>query len=49
MIGHSKGGAMANIAATRFVAAGLKPYVCTFEARALRRSDVRRRLRRRRC
>lgn len=30
--GHSKGGAMANIAATRFVAAGLKPYVCTFEA-----------------
>lgn len=30
--GHSKGGAMANIAATRFVAAGIKPYVCTFEA-----------------
>jgi hypothetical protein len=30
--GHSKGGAMANIAATKFVAAGLKPYVCTFEA-----------------
>jgi hypothetical protein len=32
VIGHSKGGAMANIAATRFVAAGLKPYVCTYEA-----------------
>ena len=30
--GHSKGGAMANIAATKFAAAGLKPYVCTFEA-----------------
>ncbi|HWF77502.1 MAG TPA: lipase family protein [Caulobacteraceae bacterium] len=30
--GHSKGGAMANIAATKFAAAGMKPYVCTFEA-----------------
>ena len=30
--GHSKGGAMANIAAAKFALAGLKPYVCTFEA-----------------
>jgi hypothetical protein len=30
--GHSKGGAMANIAAMKFVAAGYKPYLCTFEA-----------------
>jgi hypothetical protein len=30
--GHSKGGAMANIAAVKFVAAGYQPYVCTFEA-----------------
>jgi hypothetical protein len=30
--GHSKGGAMAAIAAMKFVAAGLSPYVCTFEA-----------------
>jgi hypothetical protein len=30
--GHSKGGAMANIAAMKFVAAGFSPYVCTFEA-----------------
>jgi dienelactone hydrolase len=29
--GHSKGGAMANIAACKFVAAGFAPYVCTFE------------------
>ncbi len=30
--GHSKGGAMANIAAVKFVDAHLSPYVCTFEA-----------------
>ncbi len=30
--GHSKGGAMANIAAMKFAAAGFAPYVCTFEA-----------------
>jgi hypothetical protein len=30
--GHSKGGAMAGIAAMKFVAAGYQPYVCTFEA-----------------
>lgn len=29
--GHSKGGAMANIAAVKLVAAGFTPYVCTFE------------------
>jgi hypothetical protein len=29
--GHSKGGALANIAAVKFVAAGLTPFVCTFE------------------
>ena len=29
--GHSKGGAMADIAAVKFVAAGLTPFVCTFE------------------
>lgn len=30
--GHSKGGAMVNIAACKLAAAGFKPYVCTFEA-----------------
>jgi hypothetical protein len=30
--GHSKGGAMANIGAMKFAAAGYQPYVCTFEA-----------------
>jgi hypothetical protein len=30
--GHSKGGAMANIAAVKLVAAGFTPFVCTFEA-----------------
>jgi hypothetical protein len=30
--GHSKGGAMANIAAVKLVAAGYTPFVCTFEA-----------------
>ena len=29
--GHSKGGAVANLAAVKFVAAGLTPFVCTFE------------------
>src|SRR3984957_5039208 len=29
--GHSKGGALADIAAVKFVAAGLTPFVCTFE------------------
>jgi len=29
--GHSKGGALANIAAVKFVAAELTPFVCTFE------------------
>jgi hypothetical protein len=29
--GHSKGGALANIAAVKLVAAGLTPFVCTFE------------------
>jgi hypothetical protein len=32
VVGHSKGGAMANIAAVKFVNAGLTPFVCTFEA-----------------
>jgi hypothetical protein len=31
VVGHSKGGALANIAAVKFVAAGFKPFVCTFE------------------
>ena len=30
--GHSKGGAMANLAAVKLVAAGYTPFVCTFEA-----------------
>jgi hypothetical protein len=30
--GHSKGGALANIAAVKFIAAELTPFVCTFEA-----------------
>jgi hypothetical protein len=30
--GHSKGGAMANIAAVKLVVAGYTPFVCTFEA-----------------
>ena len=29
--GHSKGGALADIAAVKFVAAGFTPFVCTFE------------------
>jgi hypothetical protein len=54
--GHSKGGAMANIAAVKLSAAGYTPFVCTFEAAragdqafaggARRRSGVRRRIRR---
>ena len=32
LTGHSKGGALANIAAPKFIAAGLTPFVCTFEA-----------------
>jgi hypothetical protein len=32
LVGHSKGGAMANIAAVKLVAQGYAPYVCTFEA-----------------
>jgi hypothetical protein len=31
LTGHSKGGALANIAAVKFIAAGLTPFVCTFE------------------
>jgi hypothetical protein len=32
LTGHSKGGALANIAAVKLVVAGLTPFVCTFEA-----------------
>jgi hypothetical protein len=31
VVGHSKGGALADIAAVKFVAAGFTPFVCTFE------------------
>jgi hypothetical protein len=32
LTGHSKGGALANIAAVKLVVAGFTPFVCTFEA-----------------